>query len=264
MSVAPACIERLAREAGRSLKILRRRLSRSTAIGQPVWARDHLQSLVLIPLSLAGAWRFQSDGDNKALAFSSARPDPEALETDFSELAQLEDSPEWSDREFRGVTSVLDALSATARWATSQLLDRFFRLSANVLSQSDPALELPETQQWDGPRRGRVRAHFEALRKGVSESLAILAVHGNRWFGDRLGIDAVREIAAAVRSLMTPLRPESLVSLGECLPLSAEAAPDDFLQIVEDGLKGDSPPVLGLLEPLQADVSFRLPSEFPV
>ena len=49
-------ISRLAKESGRSLTVLRRRLSTLPAVQSPPWAKDASTSKVLIPLYLAGSW----------------------------------------------------------------------------------------------------------------------------------------------------------------------------------------------------------------
>ena len=263
MSIGAGRIDRLARESGRSLTVLRRRLSPVPVLHQPEWARDRQHSVALLPLALAGSWRSRSKSDQVALTLLADVED-EALEADFSELLRLEDSPVWSVREYRGVTSVVDCLFATAPQVTPQLLDRFLEIAEYVLSESDPALELPESQQWAAALHGRARDHSEAFRKGLCESLILLALHGKELFGDRLDKDVAAAVESVVRSLLEPLQLDRLLSLGDCLPRLAEAAPKAFLSVVEDDLNRDSPVVLGLLKPLSDDAPFQPAKRIPL
>ena len=118
-----------------------------------------------------------------------------------------------------------------------------------VLAETDPALELPEDQRWAAGLYGKVRHHSGALRRGICETLVILAVHGDHLFSDRLGVDVEVEVAALIRKLLTPLTLKTLLSHNDDLPRYAEAAPEVFLGLIEDDLRADSPVLLGLLKP---------------
>lgn len=57
-------------------------------------------------------------------------------------------------------------------------LDRFFEAAEYVLSESDPAFELPEEDKWAAALYGKKRDHSSAMREG----LVILSIHGNTLF----------------------------------------------------------------------------------
>lgn len=117
---------------------------------------------------------------------------------------------------------------------TSADLDRFFVAAEYILSESDPALELPEEDRWAAALYGKKRDHSSALRKGICETLVILSVHGNNLFQSRLGIDVESRVAVLIHKLLTPLTLEKLLSHDHDLPSHAEAAPDEFLRIIEE------------------------------
>src|SRR5439155_1014084 len=84
-----------------------------------------------------------------------------------------------------------------------------------------------------------------------TDTLALLAVHGKHLFKSRLGIDTEIEAVRVVRDLLpTPLTTRILEANDRDLPTYAEAAPDEFLSILERNLKADEPAVLGLLRPV--------------
>ena len=115
--------------------------------------------------------------------------------------------------------------------------------------ESDPALELPEQDRWAAALYGKKRDHSGALREGVCETLVVLSVHGNNLFQDRLGIDVESRVALLVSKLLTPLTLEKLLSHDRDLPRYAEAAPEEFLRIIEEDLRRNDPVVFGLLKP---------------
>ena len=243
-------IERLARESGRSPTILRRRLSRIDAIRKPQWAGDVESARSLIPMVLVGAWHTKADADRKVVSTLAGRPYQE-IEESVASLLQFDDSPVWSIGQHRGVASKIDALFAVNKQVTEANLSKFFRLAECVLSESDPSLDLPEDQRWSAGLYGKIRNHSTALRDGICETLVILSVHGNNLFQDRIGIDVEAHVSSLIHSLLTPLSLDKLLSHDKDLPHYAEAAPQVFLQLLEEDLRQPQPAVLGLLKPVE-------------
>ena len=241
-------VERLARTSGCSPTILRRQLSELDAIKRPKWASDEKTAKSLIPMTLVGAWHTKSGGDSEALSFLSGKPYLE-IEESVAHLLQFDDCPVWSVGQYCGVASKIDALFAVKRQIIEQDLTNFFWLAQYVLSESDPALELPENERWRAILYGKVRDHSAALRKGICETLVLLSVHGNYLFQDRLDINVENLVFSLIRELLTPLSLDKLLSQSNDLPNYAEAAPDAFLSLIEEDLKQTEPVVLGLLKP---------------
>ena len=252
-------IGRLARESGCSPTILRRRLSKNAAIRTPVWAGDDDTAKTLVPMALIGAWDSEPKADREILAHVANRK-YEAVEGNVMPLLQLDDSPMWSAGRHRGVVSKIDALFAIARMITPEDLDRFFCAAENVFSETDPALDLPEDDRWAAALYGKTREHSSALRKGICETLVILSVHGNNLLRSRIGIDVEGRVSVLIRKLLTPLTLEKLLSHDHNLPYFAEAAPDEFLQIIEGDLRQNDPVVFGLLKPVDSRSIFASPS----
>ena len=240
--------DRLARESGRSPTILRRRLSTIPAVRTPEWAGDQEIARALIPMALVGAWHDKSDADREVVSFWGNR-DYERIEESIAQLLQLDDSPVWSIGQYRGVASKIDALFAVGRHVTGKDIDDFFFLAEHVLSETDPALELPGSERWSAALYGKLRDHSAALREGICETLVLLSVHGDDLFRERLGIDAEARVSLLVHNLLTPLTLDKLLSHEKDLPRYAEAAPEKFLNLIEDDFRQPEPIMLGLLKP---------------
>lgn len=246
-------VDRLARESGRSPTILRRRLSRLDAIRTPLWASGADVSRALIPMVLVGAWNAKAEADCEVLATLSGRS-YEKIEKTVAALLQCDDCPVWSAGHYRGVASKIDALFAISKSVTEKDLLDFFTLAEYVLSESDPALDLPEDQRWAAGIYGKLRDHSTALRKGICETLVILSVHGNSLFKERLGVDVDSHVSQIVHRLLTPLTIDKLMSHDHDLPWYAEVAPEVFLALLEADLKTPEPVALGLLKPAGSGV----------
>lgn len=259
MGVEEGRVERLERESGRSPTILRRRLSKNAAIRTPVWAGDDDTARILAPMTLIGAWHVEPKADREIVSYLADRK-YDTIESDIARLLGFDDSPVWSAGRYRGVVSKIDALFAIARMLTSADLDRFFEVAEYVLSESDPALELPEEDRWAAALYDKTRDHSGALRAGICETLVLLSVHGNNRFQSRLGIDLEVQVGMLIRQLLTPLTLEKLLSHADDLAHYAEAAPSEFLRIIEEDLQRDDPVVFGLLKPVDSGTFGASPS----
>ena len=237
--------DRLTRESGRSPTVLRRRLATIPHMKIPPWASD---ATLLARLCLLGTWNAHSKADQKVVA-TLAGCDHEDVEKHVAQLRQVEDSPVWSVGSHRGVTSKIDALFAVAPQMTETNITSFLAVAEDVLSEADPRLELPEAERWAAAVRGKVRAHSDALRNGILETLVLLSVHGNYLFLDQLGFDAEAKVSDLVARLLTPLA-ERLQSQERDLPAYAEAAPGRFLSMLESDLDREDPAILRLLKPV--------------
>lgn len=245
---------RLDNESGRSLTVLRRRLSTVPAVRTPEWAEPNTAAR-LTPFLFVGAWNSANETDREALSLLSNELPYEALEKDCHILAQLDDAPIWTIGTYRGVISKIDLLFAIAGSITANDLDRYFFVARMVLDEDDPALDLPESERWAAPIHEKAREFSAAFREGVCETLVLLAVHGNTLFKNRLGKDLEHEVERLVHDLLpSPLTLRKLEANDRDLPTYAEAAPNAFLTIIERDLKSDNPVVLELLRPVDPGV----------
>ena len=148
---------------------------------------------------------------------------------------------------------------ACKHYVTEKNLDDFFSLAEYVLSERDPALDLPEDKRWTAGLYDKVRNHSSALRDGICETLVVLSVHGNNLFRERFGINIESRVSSLIRGLLTPLTLDKLISHDRDLPHYAKAAPDEFLKLLEEDLRQDQPIVIGLLKPVESGL-FSSPS----
>ena len=237
--------DRLGRESARSLTILRRRLSTLDIIRTPPWAGKEIWARKLSPIALIGSWRRDSHSDQEVVKALARESDYESVESNVTSLQGIEDTPVWRVGEYRGAVSKLDALFAIGRYIPEEQLEDFFRMAEYVISEFDPSLELDDDKQWAAALYEKVREHSETLRTGVCETLAILGAHGSEIL-KRPELDAESRVRLLVRTLLGDSDSDKLKSLHSDLPNLAEAAPDEFIRIIEKDLRSDNPVVLSL------------------
>ena len=122
-----------------------------------------------------------------------------------------------------------------------QNLDAFKESVVDVLTEQDPSFELPTDERYSASIHGKELTNSPALRKGLSEGLAIL---GNR--PDTLtncSQDKAKATSVlAIREIFTEADWVLWGSLNNLLPVLAEAAPDEFLDSVEKSLRSSPCP----------------------
>ena len=249
-------VQRLVRESGRSLTVLRRCLSDVDT--RPAWSRDASLAEGLVPMALVGVWDTTSCADRRVLQELSGRPYAEVEET-VSRALKADDRPMWAAGNHRGVVSRVELLFTVASALTAGRVQRFFDVATDVLGEEDPALALPEGERWMASVHGKVRRHSEALRAAVGETLVLLAAHSKILLPHLPEIDLESRVAAAVRALLTPMSPDLALSQERDLPCYAEAAPEVYLAAVEEDLARREPAVTRLLQPTGRAPFLRFP-----
>lgn len=251
MSFSSDEIESLARESACSPTILRRRLSVIPAIQTPAWAKNEETARKLLPAAMVGAWHNASQADREIMRLLAGANEDSELEVDVAALLNLEDTPLWAIGEYRGVASRIDALFAIAGFITKPDLENFLLVAEYVLAEKDPKIDLPENQQWMAPVYGKIRDHSGALRRGIRETLILLVIYGNDLFLNQLELDAEQQVSGLIKRLLLPFNREKILSHNEDFPDYAEAAPEEFLRLLEDDLQNSEPVVRELMRPAE-------------
>lgn len=245
-------VTRLDNESGRSLTVLRRRLARTPGVKLPEWASDAQTASSLVPFLLVGAWNATRPADQTVLSLLAGDAPYEPLERTCQQLAQRNDPPMWSAGHYRGVASKIDSLFAIGGAVTRADLERFFTIAHIVLGEDDPKLDLPDEERWAAAIHGKSREFSGTLRGSIAETLVLLSVHGHHLFFDRLGFDCEVAARKLVRDLLTPLKTRMLEANDNDLTAYAEAAPEEFLDIIEADLRQPVPETYGLMRPAGA------------
>ena len=251
-------IGQLATASGRSLTVLRRRLSLNPRVQNPDWANSEQLARSLVPMALAGVWAESNPSDADALADLSGKP-YEQFEETFASLWNLSDSPVWATGTLRGVVSQMDALFAAAGYATSAQLERFYKTMGKVftrgLTAAGPVPEIP----WGIIPQSQRHLHSDELREALGHTLVLLSVYGNELFGKRMHFDGEIKARDLVASVLSPLTAEKLATQGDMLAFYAEACPAFFLGLIESDLDKPQSAIIELMHPTEPHFLFTPP-----
>lgn len=240
----PEQVTRLEKDTGRSLTVLRRQLSGNAAIRKPSWASDGKIASQLIPFLLAGIWDVFNKRDTAAIKkIAGASFDDDR----FQALKNMEAPPVWAVGVHRGVTSKIDLLHTIGGALTANHLEQFFEIAADVLGEDDPALDLDADKRWAAHIFDKTREYSGVFRKSISENVTMLAVLGPDLFANRPDLNIEHRVRTLIQQLLTPLSARTLEANDGDLPMYAEAAPDIFLETLEDDLSKENPAVFSVL-----------------
>lgn len=120
-------------------------------------------------------------------------------------------------------------------------LDRLRATAHRVLTMPDPRFELQQEERYMARIYGKVPGHSESLRSGLAETLALLGSHPGALTSCSFA-KAETTASIVVRDALADGSWVRWASLNDLLPLMAEAAPAEFLDAVEVGLKIDPCP----------------------
>ena len=230
--------------AVRSLTAFRRSIARTPAFRKPGWSKPGV-ARGLVPTLLAGSWNDVNPEDCAVLSRLGRRPHEEVVEALF----------EWnvgSDPLVRRrqdawyLVSPEDAWRLLGRYLLRSDLERFKDAVLTVLGSVDPAFDLPPDQRWMAGALGHTPDHSGLLRTGLVKTLVIMGVHGAKVPSPTFSARDMCE--RIIRGLLEAANADWRLwgSLSGHLSALAEAAPDRFLDAVEEGLL-DPEPVLGKL-----------------
>lgn len=229
----------------RNLGSLRRRISRH-GHQTPAWASG-LNAPLLASAALAGEWDATHEGDREVLLALTRAADWPDLAKTITQLAAGEDPPLGVLGNHWDFVDIVDAWDAISNLTTPDDIRTFTEVLKDALTETDPEGDLTFQERFlldlndDRPKR----RHSNALKRGLSTTLAMLGAHtGDQAVGgSRTGQELATQM---VRDLLENADETRWLTLPSQLQLLAEAAPDAFLHALETSLRSEEPPVMAL------------------
>lgn len=198
------------------------------------WSKINYASELAIA-SLLGSWNEKSEED-KVIAEQLANKDYADWISEIREILQKPESQLTLKNGKWTITRRLDLWQIIGSRLFDEQLDRFKQCVVNVLKERDPRFDLPPEERYAACIHGKISRYSESLRKGFAESLALLGSHPQAL--NHCSADKAETIAVlAIREIFEDADWVLWGSLNNLLPLLAEAAPNQFLNAVEEALQ---------------------------
>ncbi|MBW4447252.1 MAG: hypothetical protein KME38_10385 [Spirirestis rafaelensis WJT71-NPBG6] len=239
----------LSKNSKRNLNVLRRLIAVASEIHTPDWAKPE-NARSLIPVLLAGAWDDTKERDREAITKLARKPYEEVV-ADISRWVNSSDPPVRQVGSVWQLISREDSWHLLSRFIVRDDLEAFKNVTLSVLGTVDPRYELPLDQRYAATIYGKKLPNSGFLREGLAETLVLLATRGLPHETQDI-ISPQERVTGIIHSLLNSnVDWQIWASLAYFLPTLAEAAPEAFLEAVDDGLAGDNPTLVQLF--LQED-----------
>jgi len=231
--------DELARLARRSLVALRRRLAIKPELHSPPWA-DVPVGRPVRALLVANRWVVNGEGDVEIVSKLSGL-EPDALQDALDELGVEEDPLIAQLEQQVALVSPYDAWIQLRGELKRADLNRFEQAVKSVLVDTDPSLEFPPEERWRASFEGKTSTYSATLKRGLAESVALLAVNGDEVEGGEGAAIASYLVRVILEEANKDETGYVWSSIAPNLSLLAEAAPDSFVDAVRAGVSGDDP-----------------------
>jgi len=221
----------LAQKSGGNLSTLLKLLKKISLT--PEWVQGPDVADLAIAM-LLGGWDDNNESDRKIVETLSEKPYSEWINK-IRTFTICQDSPLiQQDGKWKFIARY-EGWYALGPRLYNENIDLFRRVAVTVLRENDPKFDLPADKRFAAQIYGKVPIYSQSLRTGIVESLALLGCHPKALTYSSKKAEAT--VILAVREIMSDRDWVLWASLNDVLPLLAEAAPNEFLKIVERALR---------------------------
>jgi hypothetical protein len=236
---------RLAREAGGCLSVLVRLASQFEGQATPAWSKPQ-EAAPLLPLVLIGAWSDRNDEDRKLVERFTGQSYASTQQL-VTRWMNQPDAPLRLAEGTYGFVSREDSWQLLNPFFTGDLLNRFAEIAKEILGEDDLRYDIPAGERYLAGIYKKLPKFSPQVREGIAETIALLGTRGEhtpQGAHEGSGWRAAR----LVGELLGQASPKRWFSLAHHLPLLAEAAPDEFLSVLEADLHQTAPAIAILFE----------------
>ena len=207
---------------------------KSLMTAKTVWSQHRYSSELAIAM-LLGSWN-ENFASDIAIVNRFVKEDYSIWISKIRDILQQPESP------ISFKNGIWNASKRKALWYElgTRLFDNdlaiFKQCTVEVLTERDPQFDLPPEERYAASIRGKVLKYSSNMRRGLSESLALLGNNPDAlpncslYMTEKIIYSSVQEIFENANWMLWG-------SLDNLLPLFAEAVPVQFLQIVDHSLQ---------------------------
>jgi hypothetical protein len=240
----------------RSLRAVTRRLHPNEP--RPAWTQAPA-SAIAAPLALVSRWSATNEADHAVLARVTGHPYADVDRFATSTAVSGDPLVHRSGSRWQ-LADPFDASSQLAAQVSATDMRRFTDAAFEVLSEVDPVLSLPDPEVMSAGIKGIARNWSDELRAGLAHGLARLGDAGTKTVaGEAAEVHAARVVIQLLRKATEDLTGLLWRSLGDVLPLLAEACPRMFLEATDRALRGESPVLRTMFDDTGERTLFRHP-----
>lgn len=249
----------LAGLARRNMPSFVRALTRDASIRRPVWATD-ANAPMLAALTLVGAWDTDNEKDRQAIA-ALVRNDYDTVTLLCQKRSGGNDPVMSQSGSAWRFASLEEAYRCLSSKITDGVIERWKQMALDVLCEVNPSYGLNPiekfAQQLNQPT-SRVQ-YSEELKSGIARSLAMVgSMDGDGALSGKLRDSAVDIVDQLLSQAVEDDSGRFWNLIGPRLRYLAEAAPQQFVDVVIDNLEQDSSSLLRAFNSDSSDLLWAL------
>ncbi|MDD3536505.1 MAG: hypothetical protein PHC50_10220, partial [Candidatus Cloacimonetes bacterium] len=235
------------KNSGGTLTILRRLISGPHL---PEWAyKNQNQIRQILPIMFVQSWKTEYSGDKEMIS-KLAKTEYSDYNSFLTEILHYSDRPIHRIGNMWFTYSVLDCYLSFMSYTTKDDWNLFRDVVIEVLSERNPELDLESQNRVFSAIYGKNRKYSEELRKGLAQSLILLAIYGKHSGNDSLH-DHAGYVDQIVENIFLIADKDLWYSLGDVMPLLAEASPTKFIRAVEASLSSKEKYIMNMFDEAQ-------------
>lgn len=233
----------LARQCDGNLSSLKRCLHNLSLA--PEWAQG-TDAADLAIAQLIGTWNENSEADTRIAAAIAGKTYGEWIGS-MRRLSQRPGTPLIQREGVWKFISRYEGWFALGPFVFDDHLERVRDAAVRVLTDVHPKFDLEPESRFAASIHGKVPRYSSGLRKGLSETLALMGSYSHALTSCSLGRgDAVA--SRAVREVLSATDWKLWATCNDVFPLLAEASPDAFLDCVQQALDAEPSPFAELFK----------------
>jgi hypothetical protein len=199
----------------------------------------HPSALELSIASCIGSWN-ENFGTDTLLMSQAGKAEYNHWIPKLREVIQLPEPPLTLKNGVWSVKNRIELWQMLGPRIFDDNLDILKKCAVDVLTEPDPKFDIEKKDRFAATMYGKVLKYSTNLRRGLAETLALIGCFP-KTLRCSLG-KAETTSVLAIREILSKADWVLWASLGDLLPLLAEAAPNEFLKAVEDALRKDPCP----------------------
>jgi len=192
--------------------------------------RLHPHANDLLYANLIGAWNEKNDEDIQIIEKITKKEYGEWIKN-IREIFQLDNSPLNFQNNIWKINNRKELWKDLGTRLFDDILDDYCECVKTVLKEKNPALDLDKDKRYAASLYGKELKYSQQIRRGFAEGLAILANNDNDFINCTLYYNT--GIANKVVQYIFDDNWKIWASLDRLLPTLAEAAPNEYISIIE-------------------------------
>lgn len=232
----------LAKNSGGFLTILRRLISR---VCLPEWAQnDQNRIRRVIPIMLTQNWDTKHTGDSEMISLLAGMNLTD-YENHLTQLLNYPDRPINKIGSLWCVNSALDCYLSFISYISRKDWEEYQAVVLKVLTDRNPALDLEPEKRYAAALYDKSWQFSEDFRRGLAQSLVLISIYGEHSC-TYPQLNHTQYIDQIIEQVFHNADQALWYSLGDVLPLLAEASPKKFIRAVESSLSSKEKHIMGM------------------